>query len=212
MAALAGRATPPDPRRTALLIIDVQNGIWNPAERERRPWFWQTANDRVLPNLERLIPAVRAGGGEVIHTVIESLTRDGRDRSLDYKLTGFHFPRGSHEAQVIDRVRPGAEDIVLPKTSSGVFNSTNIDYVLTNLGIETLVVTGFLTDQCVDHTVRDAADRGYRVVVPRDAATTETQARHDQALSAFAGYCRIVDTAALLAELAAASASGAGAR
>ena len=52
---------------------------------------------------------------------------------------------------------------MLPKTSSGVFNSTNIDYVLQNLGIRYLIVAGVVTDQCVDMAVRDAADRGYLV-------------------------------------------------
>ena len=54
---------------------------------------------------------------------------------------------------------------MLPKTSSGVFNSTNIDYVLRNLGIRYLIVAGVVTDQCVDMAVRDAADRGYLVCV-----------------------------------------------
>lgn len=204
--ALAPRDHPVDPRRTALLLIDVQNGIFNDGEHAKRPYFYESARDTVIPNLQRLIAAARPAGAEVVYTVIESLTQDGRDRSLDYKLTGFHFPKGSFEAQVLGAVAPGDDDIVLPKTSSGVFNSTNIDYVLRNLGIEHLVVTGFLTDQCVDHTVRDGADRGYRVIVPTDACTTNTPERHASALAAFKGYCRLTTTAGLVDELAAASA------
>jgi nicotinamidase-related amidase len=75
-----------------------------------------------------------------------------------------------------DAVAPGDDDIVLPKTSSGVFNSTNIEYLLRNIGIDTLTVTGFLTEQCVDHTVRDAADRGFYPVCVSDACATT--ARH----------------------------------
>ena len=56
---------------------------------------------------------------------------------------------------------------MLAKTSSSLFNSTNCDYSLRNLGIEHLVVAGLLTDQCVDHTIRDAADRGYRAICAR---------------------------------------------
>jgi nicotinamidase-related amidase len=191
------RDRPIDPKRTALLLIDVQNGIWNDAERAKRPYFYETARDVVIPNLQRLIAAARRGGAEVIYTVIESLTRDGRDRSLDYKLSGFHFPKGAWEAQVLASVAPGEDDIVLPKTSSGLFNSTNFDYVLRNLGVETLIATGFLTDQCVDHTVKDGADRGYYVVCPTDACTTESPERHEAALKAFAGYCRLTTTAGL---------------
>ena len=50
-------------------------------------------------------------------------------------------------------VAPEEDDIVLPKTSSGVFNSTNIDYVLRNLGVRALIVSGCVTDQCVDMAV-----------------------------------------------------------
>jgi len=56
------------------------------------------------------------------------------------------------------------DDIFLSKTSSGVFNSTNIDYALRNRGAENVVVAGFLSDQCVDMAIRDGADRGYYMV------------------------------------------------
>ena len=93
-----------------------------------------------------------------------------------------------------DEIAPGADDIVIPKTSSGVFNSTNIDYVLRNLGIHYLVISGVVTDQCVDMAVRDAADRGYLVTLVHDACATYTPERHEAALKAFGGYCWIADT------------------
>ena len=121
----------------------------------------------------------------MIYTVIENLTRDGRDRSLDYKLSDFFIAKGSWEARVLDAIAPGDDEIVIPKTSSSVFNSTNIDYLLRNIGVEDLVVTGFLTDQCIDHTVKDAADRGYYVTCLADACMANTQARHEAALAMF---------------------------
>jgi nicotinamidase-related amidase len=63
-------------------------------------------------------------------------------------------------------------------------------------------VTGFLTDQCVDITLRDAADRGFYPICIADACATYSQARHDGALGAFGGYCRTMTTAELVAELA----------
>src|SRR5690606_38900145 len=93
------------------------------------------------------------------------------------------------------------DEIVLPKSSSSLFNSTVFEYVMRNIGIDTIIVTGFLTDQCVDHTVRDGADRGFRMICPVDACTTDTQARHDNALSAFKGYCRMATTDELVSEL-----------
>ena len=98
---------------------------------------------------------------------------------------------------------------MLAKTSSSLFNSTNCDYLLRNLGIEHLIVAGLLTDQCVDHTIRDAADRGYRAICVADACATLTAERHESALSLFAGYCRTLTTDEAIGELRRASPGGA---
>jgi nicotinamidase-related amidase len=195
------RTRPLDPKRTALLVVDVQNVVLEEASATANAYFQTEAREHVLPNLRRLIDGCRQNGAEVMYTVIENLTKDGRDRSLDYKLSDFFIAKGSREAQVIDAVAPGDDDIVLPKTSSSLFNSTNVDYLLRNIGIETLAVTGFLTDQCVDHTLRDAADRGYYSVCIEDACATHTPERHAAALELFGGYCRTVTTESFLAEL-----------
>ena len=137
-----------------------------------------------------------------MYAVIESLTRDGRDRSLDYKITGFNVPRGSWDAKVIDAIKPGEDEIVIPKTSSSVFISTNIDYVLRNLGVRYLMISGVVTDQCVESAVRDACDLGYLVTLATDACATYSQERHDNTLSAIKGYCRQRTTDQLAAEIA----------
>ena len=138
---------------------------------------------------------------EVLYTVIESLTLDGRDRSLDYRITGFHVPRGSWDAQVLDAVAPAGDEIVLPKTSSNVFMSTNIDYLLRNLARRQLIVAGLVTDQCISSAIRDACDLGYLVTMPTDACASYSPERHAAAVASLSGYCRQVTTAALAAEL-----------
>jgi nicotinamidase-related amidase len=197
---LRPRNAPIIPERTAFLIIDAQKGICT-RKPGVEPSFYEAMFGTAIPNLVRLREAARAGGVEVLYTVIESLTRDGRDRSLDYKLTGFHFLPGSEEARMVDELAPGPDEIVLPKTSSSAFNSTVLDYVLRNLGKDALIVGGFQTDQCIDHTVRDGADRGYEMICVTDACAAKTPARHAASLDAFKGYCRQVTTAELIAEL-----------
>jgi nicotinamidase-related amidase len=187
--------------QTALLLVDMQR-IWaDPALNPGHDWFHQHLAQVVVPNQRRLLNAARAAGIEVLHTIIESLTLDGRDRSLDHKLSHIHVPKGSAEGQVIAELAPLPDEIVLPKTSSGVFNSTNIDYVLRNLGVRFLIVAGIVTDQCVDMAVRDAADRGYMVTLVQDACATYTPARHQAALAAFGGYCWVTEAQTVLARL-----------
>ncbi len=197
------RDRPIEPEATALLVVDVQNlEISLPIEHEH-PAFVADLRARLVPNIARLVAACRQAGIEVVYTVIESLTRDGRDRSLDHKLSGILVPKGAWEGRVIDAVAPLDDEIVLPKTSSGVFNSTNIDYVLRNLGVRHLLVVGLLTDQCVDMAVRDGADRGYYAICVSDCCSTYTAERQANALRAFGGYCRTVTLEAMLAEIAA---------
>jgi len=178
----------------ALLIIDVQNGTCRPKEAEARPGFYMATTLRVIPNIAALLQSFRKAGLEVIYAVIEDLTADGRDRSLDYKLSGMGFPKGSDEAQVVPELQPLPDEIVLSKTSSSVFNSTNLDYLLRNMGIEDLFVTGYRTDQCIDHAVKDGADRSYYMTCVHDACAAETEARHAAALECFRGYCRMLST------------------
>lgn len=199
--------------RTALLLVDLQNycchpdgGLFRGLTADERAARFSDYLERlegvVMPNLARLVAACRARGVEVLHTTIEALTADGRDRSLDHKLSGILVPRGSWDAQVVDVLAPGADEIRLPKTASGVFNSTHIDYVLRNLGVDQLVVAGVLTDQCVESAVRDACDRGYLVTLVVDGCATLSPERQANSLAALAGYCRQRTSAALIQELA----------
>lgn len=197
----ASRQLPLDPARTALLVIDAQNWVMDEPARPPRPEFYADARGFVIPNIARLLERARQIGAESVFTVMENLTADGRDRSLDYKLSDFFIARGSHDAQVIAELAPGADEMVLPKTSSSLFNSTNFDYLMRNIGIDTIIVTGFLTDQCCDHTIRDGADRGYHMICVSDGCATDTRARHEAALAAFRGYCRTETTDSLLAAL-----------
>jgi ureidoacrylate peracid hydrolase len=206
-----------EPAHSALLFVDVQNYNCLPTggeyaqldaatRDERYGYFFRVFQDSALPNMVRLQQACRRARIEVTYTVIESLTADGRDRSLDYKITGFNVPKGSFDARVVDVLAPTVDEITFPKTSSSVFISTNIDYVLRNLGTRYLIVAGCLTDQCVDSTVRDACDLGYLVTVPTDACVTLSAERHEWSLRNNRGYCRQRSTREILDEIARVSA------
>lgn len=208
------RELPLQPAQSALLIIDTQNFCAHPEGAEFRHlspaelqakegFYFGQLGDMVLPSIGRLQAAFRAARIEILYAVIESLTRDGRDRSLDYKISGFHVPPGSWDGRVLDAIAPADDEIVLRKTSSDVFSSTNIHYLLGNLGIRQVVIGGLVTDQCVESAVRHACDLGYLVTLVTDACTTHSQERHDSSLRAIRGYCRQRTTDQLLAELGA---------
>ena len=195
-----------DPEASALLFIDVQNfsvrrdggefrGVSEAEIEGKYAYYFHRLHTVAIPNMQKLQAAFRQAGIEVLYTTIEALTKDGRDRSLDYKITGFLVPKGSRDGKVID-------EIVLPKGSSSVFVSTHVDYLLRCLGVRQLVLSGLLTDQCVESAVRDACDLGYLVTLVTDACATYSAERHEQSLRAIKGYCRQVTTDALIEEIA----------
>jgi len=201
------REVPIDPAHATFLIIDVQNYCAGPVS-GKTEYFRRNLHDTVLPNIRRLQAACRSGGIEVMYSVIENMTGDGRDRSLDYKISGIDVPRGSWEAQILGEIAPAEGEMIFRKTSSSVFISTNIDYVLRNLGARSLIIAGIMTDQCVESAVRDACDLGYLVTLVTDACTTSTAERHEQSLLGIRGYCRQSSSEAVISEIAAATDRG----
>ena len=197
------RAVEPD--RTALLVVDLQKGEYGAeklaaADAQHR-YLLERIRDVVIPNGQKLLAACRAAGVEVIYTVVECLTLDGRDRSLDYKVSGIFFAKGSKDAEVLDEIKPLENEIIIPKTSSSLFNSTNFEYVLRNLGVEYVMVMGIVTDQCVETAVRDGCDRGFLMTLIDDACATFSEQRHKESLIGFKGYCRIRTTDQVVEEL-----------
>lgn len=197
--------------KCALLVIDVQTYLTYP----EHDFFHKVALPRAVQNIEKLATQFRsirdasAAGCEVIFVYLQSLTSDRRDISLDYKLSGpmlSNIPRLGDRNVFLPDCQPDLEtgkgDLLIPKTSCSVFQSTNLDYVLRNLGIEQLVVTGQLTDECVESAVRDGADLGYLMTVAEDACAAISVDRHKVGLQGMHGFCRILKTSHIIWEIA----------
>jgi nicotinamidase-related amidase len=198
---------------TALLVVDVQYGDAHPdygavrRMRERHPGstdYYEARLETAVPVIRRLQDAFRALGREVVHVKIESLTRDGRDRSLEHKSLDIHCPPGSKGAQILEEVAPVGDEVVVTKTCGGVFDGTNLDYVLRNLGIRNLVVCGVVTNGCVEAAVRGASGRGYHVCLVEDACAAWTAELEAGALRVMREvYAKIYTADALIAALGA---------
>jgi len=183
----------------ALLCIDMQYfdaegyGILKGASSEIVDYYFDRLLRIVTPNIRKLQQFFRDQKLEVIHTRIQSFTRDGRDRSPSHKRLGIHAAPGSKEAEFLPEVAPADDEIVFNKTSSGVFTSTNIDYVLRNLGIESLFVCGVHTNECVSSSVRSACDEGFFVTLVSDACAAITPEQHYAAIQSLRDrYARIL--------------------
>jgi nicotinamidase-related amidase len=216
-----------DPRRTALLVIDMQRYFVRPDYPFAQAFemalpgcmkgYFERVKTRVVPNTQKLLAEARRLKIPVFYTAVGSHTESGCDlplwlRELDEfgkaVVNSRLYPHVSEGAyQIDDAVAPQSGDVVVHKASSGPLNSTRLDQTLHNMGLDTLIVCGLTSDVCVTQTARETADRGFRVVVAEDACTTISQEQHEAVLRAFhMAFGRVKSTDEILVVL------GAGAR
>jgi nicotinamidase-related amidase len=211
-----------DWKRAALLVVDMQNygcspdvGLM-PMLSGRYPeiarYYLSRVTEIAVPNATRLLEGFRAAGCRVVFTRHGPLLADGSDmiarrRRRDVEalaITGTPalWHRGTFEHEVIAALAPAAGELVIDKNTSSAFNSTGLEWLLRNMEVETLVLAGMATDMCVETTARDAADRGFNVIVAEDATATFFERHHRAALSGFARvFGQVRDTAQVLAAL-----------
>lgn len=188
---------------TALLVIDMQ--IYQAGEGGNLPRYFGVINGphaeegavrrgkEVVPVILRLLSAFRAAGACVIFTAFGSLTEDGTDLVPYVRLWNrkcremLGFPAivsvSDPGYMILPALAPLDNEPVINKTAQGAFNSSLINHVLTQRGINTIIATGMYTNHCVISTCIGAADAGYRVIVPEDAVGSWSLELHNQALS-----------------------------
>lgn len=200
--------------KTALLVIDLQyldaapgHGVFADANnssipKEAQEYYFKRLDHVVLPNVRKLQDRFRDANMEVIHTRIMSITQNGRERSPGHKRLKLHAPPGSKEAEFLPEVAPKGDEIIINKTASGVFNSTNIEYMLRNLGITGLFICGVYTNECVSTTVRDACDLGFYTTLINDACATVTPELHNATIQTIKDrYARVMTTEEAVKEI-----------
>jgi nicotinamidase-related amidase len=204
-----------EPRRTALVVVDMQyasacrtTGLGRWLEQEGRADEGRYRFDRieqlVVPNIQRLLAFFREHRLDRIFVRLGAELEGCRDliphlRELE---AAFGNVRGQQAFEILEELAPQTNEAVLTKSSASAFTSTGIDALLRNLGTEQLVLTGVSTSQCVDLTARDAADRGYGCLVVEDAVAEDRADYHAWTLEHFQRlFGRVATTGDVLAEL-----------
>lgn len=207
--------------KTALLVIDLQYldaapgfGVFADSEKhgipvESQEYYFKRLDHVVLPNVRRLQDNFRDHDMEVMHTRIMSMTQDGRERSGGHKRLGLHAAPGSKESEFLPEIAPRGDELIINKTASGVFNATNIEYLLRNMGVTGLFICGVYTNECVSTTVRDACDRGFYTTLINDACATVTPQLHNATLDTLKDrYARVMTTEEAVREIKRVAADG----
>lgn len=192
---------PLHPAHTSLMIIDMQNFSthpdhgWGPFLMKRyapvADYYYRRLSEQVIPNLQRLIAFFRQHQLMIIYFTVgphlpngsDYLTARNKAASNDY-APDLPVP-GSLAQEILSGLKPENGDLVLNKVSQGAFTSTGIDLILRNLKIDTLIITGVLTNSCVETTARQAVDLGYKSVLVGDATAAFDQSSHEASLRTF---------------------------
>lgn len=174
-----------DPKHTALLVVDVQNDFCHPDGK-----FGKHGKDlsQVLETLPRVKSFVNESQQMGIRTFFIRQTTQPGGRSdspawLRFKTRDGKSPEytlhGSWGWQNVDGLAPGPEDLVVEKYRSDAFVHTNLDQLLRANGIETVVVLGFITEGCVESTIRSASYHDYYVIVVQDCVNSPNKQLHE---------------------------------
>ena len=163
-----------DPRTTAVVNSEAQNGVIGPGS--PLPELAAAAEHTVVPNGRRLVTAARAAGVPVIHGVAGRRPDDrgsNRNGRLFMALMRPGAPRidiGTPAAEVVPEIGLEPSDLVVSRISGlNPMAGTELDSILRNLGVRTVVIFGVSVNVAIPNFVMDAVNRGYQVVLPRDA-------------------------------------------
>lgn len=177
-----------DPSRTAVLLIEYQNEFASEGGALHGAVAGVMKRTDMLANTGRVVERARARGVTIMHAPIAFAPGYHEISAHPYGILkgvvdGRAFVKGTWGAQIIDSLAPAAGDIVIEgKRGLDTFASTNLDFILRSKGIDTLVLGGFLTNCCVESTMRTAYEHGFRVITLTDCVAGTSQEEHDNAI------------------------------
>lgn len=132
---------------------------------------------KIVPNIKRLVGFARSKGVQVIYICDAHGPKDH-----EFKLWGPHALRGSEGAKVVLELRPMGQDRTFEKRTYSAFFDTDLDETLHGLGLSELVLTGVVTEICIQNTAADAFYRGYELIVPEDCVASPDERAHRASL------------------------------
>ena len=194
---------PIDAGKTALLVIDLQEGFVATGAR-----MWTPENLRILPRVKQLIERCRELGVPVIFTE-HAHDPTGRDKGLMWDVP-LNAPIrdgalriGAEDTPTYHEIAPLAGEKVIQKHRYSAFFDTDLDTYLRGCGVDSVIITGCMTNYCCGATARDAFFRDYKVIFGSDLTATDNRELHEAELKTLRrGYARVIPMADILGEIA----------
>jgi nicotinamidase-related amidase len=150
-----------DPATTALIVVDMQNDFVEKGGSLRVP-----DAEGTIPAIHTLLARARAAGMRVVFT--QDTHHEG---DPEWRIWPEHAREGTWGWEIVDELRPRADEVVIRKLRYDGFYGTPLDHLLRLWGIDTVIVCGTVANICVHYTAASAALRWYQVVIPKDATS-----------------------------------------
>lgn len=174
-----------DPSKTALVLIEFQNDFTTPGGALHGAVEGVMQSSNMLENTRKLVEQARAQGVTIIHAPISFAPGYGELSPQPYGILkgvvdNNAFVKGTWGAEITNDMKPESGDIIIEgKRGLCAFSSTNLDFILRSRGLQNVALAGFLTNCCVESTMRSAYEKGFNVLTLTDcvAATSEEEQR-----------------------------------
>jgi nicotinamidase-related amidase len=177
-----------DPRSTAVVLIEFQNDFTSEGGALHGAVAGSMSATNMMENAKEVVAAAREAGATIIHAPISFANGFNEFTGSPYGILkgvvdSNAFVKGEWGAEIVDDLKPEPEDIVVEgKRGLDTFASTNLDFILRSKGIQTVALGGFLTNCCVESTMRSAYERGYEVVTLSDCVAATSEEEHANAI------------------------------
>ncbi len=177
-----------DPRSTAVVLIEFQNDFTSEGGALHGAVAGSMSTTNMLENAKEVAAAAREAGATIIHAPISFVNGYKEITGSPYGILkgvvdSNAFVKGEWGAEIVDDLKPEPEDIVVEgKRGLDTFASTTLDFILRSKGIQTVALGGFLTNCCVESTMRSAYERGYEVVTLSDCVAATSEEEHANAI------------------------------
>ena len=182
--------------RSALLVVDMQRFFADPAGKGYLP-----CTAAIMPNLRQLLAVFRRAGRPVIYTR-HAHHPEMLDAGIMVRWWKENIIEGTPESEIIAKLAPRSSEKVVTKHRYSAFFDTDLATVLRSLRIEDLVISGVMTNMCVESTARDAYFRDYRSFIPADATGAPTEEMHCASLLNLAyGFAWVTTTATIVEQI-----------
>jgi len=178
-----------DPKTTALVLIEFQNDFTSEGGTLHGAVAEVMAATDTVGHGSQALSAAHSAGATVIHSPISFAPGYIEISAHPYGILkgvvdSTSFVKGTWGCEIVDSMAPADGDIVLEgKRGLDAFGSTNLDFILRSLGIKTVVLAGFLTNCCVESTMRSAYEKGFEVYTLTDAVGATSIAEHENAIT-----------------------------